>query len=231
MKIFGYSERGIINSLIFNIGENMELMNKFLQLITIPTSLDLEEPTDYTILLEQSLSRFGDSDLIIIVKYKNPADNIVLFFEGKVKTSQVNWKINSQFNKYNSNEQYSGYSSNLFFQLYLKKLLIENYTEIKENGEVLEPQFGDNRKIGNNPIVLNAFDLIKCNKAYYIGIVPTLNEDLKQFTDSSISEIYFLSWETIHEFCKDNNLEKVLEVFDYNKEQIYAPKFHTSGYS
>ena len=71
MKILGYSERGIINSLIFCIVESKdkELMNKFIELIKIPELTVLGEPNDYTILLEQSFSGFGDADLVIIMEY------------------------------------------------------------------------------------------------------------------------------------------------------------------
>jgi len=221
MKILGYSERGIINSLIFNIGENKELMDKFVKLISLSTAIDFEEPIDYTILLEQSLSRFGDSDLIIIVKYDKAEDNRVIFFEGKVKTNQGNWNINYQYEKYNSLEQYDGYTSNLFFQLYLKKLLIDNYVTIKEKGGVIEPRFGVLRKIGENPVVLNAFDLIECRKAYFIGIIPTKVDDIKNFVKSNKTDLHFLSWASIYDFCVQNKLSKVLENFEYNKGQIY----------
>lgn len=221
MKILGYSERGIINSLIFNIGNDIVLMNQFIRLITLPNPIELGEPKDYVIFLEQSLSRFGDSDLIIIVKYKKKEDQIVLFFEGKVKTSNKNWIISSEFNKFNNLEYYNYNKSNLFFQLHLKKLLIDNWPGINVNGGVEEPKFGDFRKIGNNNIVLKAFDLIDNSRAFYIGIIPTLHEEIKSFTKNNKSDLYFLSWATIYKFCEDHELQKVLEIFEYNRGQIY----------
>jgi hypothetical protein len=108
MKILGYSERGIINSLIFSIGDDKELMDEFIKLINIPEIEKLKDTAkDYTILLEQSFSRFGDSDLVIIIHYEKPEDNKVLFIEGKVKTSSGNWNIQSQFDKYIDKEQYT----------------------------------------------------------------------------------------------------------------------------
>ena len=221
MKILGYSERGIINSLISNIGENKEFMDKFIKLVSFSTAIDFEEPIDYTILLEQSLSRFGDSDLIIIVKYNKAEDNRVIFFEGKVKTCQGNWNIDYHYNKYKSGEEYVGSSSNLFFQLHLKKLLIDNYSVIKKTGEIIEPIFGVLRKIGKNPVVNNAFDLIECRKAYFIGIVPTKTTDIKNFIKLNKTDLNFLSWESIYDFCVENKLSKVLEMFKYNEGQIY----------
>lgn len=230
--IYGYSERGIINSLIFTIGEDKELLKKFISLISIPNKIEIGEPEKYTILLEQSFSRFGDSDLVIIIHYKKPEDKKVLFFEGKVKTSQGKWKIDSQFSKYNKPEQYKGYSSNLFFQLYLKKLLID-YSAVYKNEKVekgiKEPKFNEIRKIGNNKIVLEAFDKLKyCKEDYYIGLIPTSKDNVENFTrdkenfiDKIDYKLHFLSWETVYEFCINHELEKVLKIFKYNQGQIY----------
>lgn len=222
MKILGYSERGIINSLIFNIGEDKELLNKFIESIKLRNPFELGEPKDYTILLEQSFSRFGDSDLIIIIDYEKPENKKVLFFEGKVKTYKRNWNIQTQFNKYKKQEKYNGSSSNLFFQLHLKKLLIENLVEIKEKGGIREPKFGDFRKKGSNKIVLDAFDLIADSEAYYIGLIPISQKKIDEFIEENKDlGLHFISWETVYDFCQCNNLEKVKEIFKYNEGQIY----------
>jgi len=245
MKILGYSERGIINSLLFNIGDDMELMGKFIGLMDLPEAFELGNPIDYTVLLEQSFSEFGDADLVIIIHYKyyedlkdeKPEDKKVLFIEGKVKTSNSNWIINTQFNKYIDKEQYikkekySGYSSNLFFQLHLKKLMFDKWREIKENGLVEEPKFEEHRKIGGNKIVLKAFELINCKESYYIGIIPTKHNDINTFEGKIDLDLNFLSWEKVEKFCEDKkleypNLEKVIEIFEYNDEQIYKRDNH-----
>ncbi|PTT10124.1 hypothetical protein DBR27_06545, partial [Flavobacterium sp. HMWF030] len=172
MKILGYSERGIINSLIFSIGDDKKLMREFVRLISIP---EIEESTeiiiDYTILLEQSFSRFGDSDLVIIVEYEDPKQKKVLFVEGKVKTYQSRkWCLEKQFEKFEREEKYKGSSSNLFFQLYLKKLLFDNCNSSAFADGIKEPRFQENRKIGKNEIVLKATKLVQeCHEAYYVG--------------------------------------------------------------
>ncbi|RKR11568.1 hypothetical protein C8C83_3306 [Flavobacterium sp. 90] len=231
MKILGYSERGIINSLIFSIGEDKELMREFVKLINVP---EIEEPNniiiDYTILLEQSFSRFGDSDLIIILEYENPKDKRVLFIEGKVNTSNSNWNIQSQFNKYNASKEGENkikpknYWSNLFSQLHLKKLLVEKWNDIKNDNkfEINEAYLGK-RKIGSNPVVLQAFELIKCceKNAYFVGLIPSNESEIEMFKQNNKTGYHFLSWQKVHEFCQDHNLKKVLEIFDYNKGQIY----------
>lgn len=240
MKILGYSERGIINSLIFSIGEDKEiegneLMGRFINKISLPEKLLLGIPLNYTILLEQSFSRFGDSDLVILIHYEKAEDDIVLFIEGKVKRSQrKHWGLKAEFERYFEKEQYekkikyNGYSSNLFFQLHLKKQMFDNCNLSDFKNGVYEPKFNDNRKIGENKVVLKALEKIKrCKEAYYIGIIPSTNDEIKELIKDNdyISDnlkIHFLSWKTVHDFCKaEDKLEKVVKIFEYNKGQIY----------
>jgi len=231
MKILGYSERGIINSLIFSIGEDKDLMDEFISLINIPEIEKLKDTAkDYTILLEQSFSRFGDADLVIIIKYENPKNKKVLFIEGKVNTFKGNWNIQSQFDKYNEpiNDENiikpTNYWSNLFSQLYLKKLLIENWNNIafEENFEINTAYLG-NRKIGSNETVMNALQFIKCDisDAYFVGLIPSTDSEIKNFKENNITGNHYISWGKVHEYCEDYKLEKVLDIFKYNEGQIY----------
>ena len=236
-KIIGYSERGIINSLIFTIGEDKELIKKFIELIELPNKIEIGEPQRYTILLEQSFSRFGDADLIIIIHYEDPIKNIVLFIEGKVNTYKKNWKIIDEYSNYlnpkssDTKTKPTNYWSNLFSQLYLKTLLIkyrDNYNNPKIEIGILEPNFGDYRKIGKNEIVLKAFEKLKNYKeVYYIGLIPTVEDDIKDFLKGKEDlGIHFLSWKTVYDFCENHKCEepklnKVLNIFEHNKGQIY----------
>lgn len=230
MKILGYSERGIINSLIFAIGDDKKLMAEFIELIKIPNLKTLENPisTDYTILLEQSFSRFGDADLVIIIHYEKPEDDKVLFIEGKVKTSGKSWNIQTQYKNHiepkNDKKKIKpkNYWSNLFSQLYLKKLLIENWDNIKNDDKFeIETDFLGKRKIGNNTVVLKAFELIKCKQAFYVGLIPSTSDEIKDFKKKDETGYNYISWEAVHEFCKEHKLKKVLKIFKYNKGQIF----------
>jgi len=223
MKILGYSERGIINSLMYNIGEDKYLLKEFIKLISIPNNIKIGEPIDYEILLEQSFSRFGDSDLIIILHYNEPKDNIILFFEAKVKTSQGKWTLTNEFKQYSTNSRYKGHASNLFYQLYLKELLFEKLSKNPPNN-IIADKLGVSRKIGENKVVLKAFNKTIGKQAYYIGIIPQTDLEINNFikTNNYISNnYYFVPWEAIHRYCKDNNLQKVLEVFNFNEGQIF----------
>lgn len=224
MKIIGYSERGIINSLIFSIieSEDKELMNKFIDLMGIFEFNNSEKPIDYEVLLEQSFSGFGDADLVVIIKYKSHQK--VVFIEGKVKTLQSkSWSLEKQFSKYHKGGKYPGYSSNLFFQLYLKSLLFENKDNIKGDDDCVVNGVYRARKIGKNDIVKKALEKIaECDEAFYVGLVPSSKKGNDAFSEHLDYKIHFLSWETVHQFCKDNEkLKKVLEIFEFNEGQIY----------
>lgn len=221
MKILGYSERGVINSLMFTIGYDIELMNEFIQLIDIPELKELGKPNDYEILLEQSFSDFGDADLIIIIEYSET--KIVLFIEGKVKTYQrKHWNIKEEFKKFTKEEKYNGSASNLFFQLYLKSMLMISRDKISLKKDSIIEAKHRSRKIGNNYVVYSAFKkLLDCNKAYYIGLIPSTDEEIEIFKEIDKTGYQYLSWEKVHKFCKNHKLKNVLEVFEYNKGQIY----------
>ena len=222
MKIVGYSERGIINSLIFSIVERKkELMTAFIKQIELPNKIDIGEPDSYEILLEQSFSQFGDSDLVIIAHYINPSDKKVLFFEGKVKTWGVNnWNLSNQYIKFNAPIKYDGYSSNLFFQLKSKELLIKYL-----NGIIEKDKYEKHRKLGENGVVHLAVEKLKsASQYYYIGIIPRTEVQIEGFLNNEYKcefPIQLLAWETIQRFCEKQELQKVLEIFTFNKGQIY----------
>jgi len=239
MAIYGYSERGIINSLIFSIGNEVQLMNEFIRSLNIPMLFVNDTPIGYDILLEQSFSRFGSADLVIIIKYdKEPLNNKVLFIEGKVKTSQkAYWNLVSQYKEFEKRKPEN--SSNLFFQLHLKKLLFSNAPEIanslkaKKEFVVEEDWYGRDRKIGENTIVEKALTMINCSEAFYIGIIPSSVDDINTFlnnvekseNDPIVEHIHLVSWHTVQNFCVLEKYKKyfanVKLNFEYNKGQIF----------
>jgi hypothetical protein len=235
MAIYGYSERGIINSIIFSIGDNVQFMADFISNMNIPALFENKTPTEYDVLLEQSFSRFGSADLVIIIKYdKEPKNNKVLFIEGKVKTSQKTyWNLENQYEEFKKRNKKK--SSNLFFQLHLKKLLFTNAekidTALKVNEEldITEEWYDTKRKIGKNVIVEKAFDMINCSEAFYIGIIPSSVDDIKDFLkkikkskdDPIVEHIHLVSWHTVQDFCKLEKLQNLFSNvklnFEYNK--------------
>lgn len=207
MTILGYSERGVINSLIYNIGYDKNQLTDFIKLINIPTAINIGVPNDYEIIMEQSFSQFGSSDLIIIIN-PNKEDKIALFFEAKVMTCQGIWDLEKMYDKFKRNIKYRNYASNLFFQLYLKELLINNFNSITKQIAVID-KLGNHRQIGKNKVVNKTFNKISERNAYYIGIVPTSDNEIKTFmAKNPACTNYFLSWEAIYKYCVVNNLQK-----------------------
>ncbi len=71
MKITGYSERGVVNALFYELaysGNALHLLEQFLSLVECPEFKKLRAAlTDAHVLIEQSLSDFGDADAILLL--------------------------------------------------------------------------------------------------------------------------------------------------------------------
>lgn len=221
MNIYGYSERGMINSIMYSTTPDQ--MSRFISLLTG----DILVPDDYNsieILIEQSLSDFGDADLIIMYTASNK--RTVLFIEAKVKTLETkNWNIDSEYRKFND-EKYKYKGSNIFRQLLLKKALVDNRKCVQSGVKITDPRVYGQRnikKIGNNRIVQKAVEkIIKSDRFMYIGLIPdTQNNIASLHLDENESFIHFKSWEDILIFAKKEDLKNPLLNFDYNSGQIF----------
>ena len=188
MEVIGYSERGVINSFIYNIfysENNLEKIKRFLSMICLPNLENIENNiiiSDFSninnakILIEQSFSDFGDCDLVILVEKNINSETVkqVIFVEAKVKTAtRKPWSIGDEFKKFAKfrkekvAEGKKVYDSTLFFQLYSKVMLVElakkghnNISEETYNG-CFWAKRGKPRKIGENKVVRKAFEKIK----------------------------------------------------------------------
>jgi len=165
MEIIGYSERGLLNSLFYEImysKNNLELFNEFLSLISFPYDSVYFNVNDAKILVEQSFSDFGDADSVVLLD--NSQSKQCVFIEAKVKTSQrKTWSIEKEFETFiEGSNQGKVSSSNLFVQLYYKVRLIkalQNKTLFQKGvsfPECLLTKSKRVRKIGNNKVVLEA---------------------------------------------------------------------------
>ncbi len=129
ITLHGYSERGVMNALFYGIAYKgtTEDIREFLCLAGIKK---VEEYTDFEIIMEGSLSDFGDSDAIIIAKRNNEKNGKTVFFiEAKVSNGDnkntLEKRYKDFYNNFNSNKREGGYSSNLFYQLCLKHYLFK----------------------------------------------------------------------------------------------------------
>jgi len=241
--IYGYSERGIFNSIVYYLDSNPMLIGSFLEKLGMKGFS--EEKFAFDFLIEQSFSDFGDSDLTIIATEKTSTKKTVLFIEGKVKTfSKSAFSLEEEFNKIREGSKIivksDGFSSNLFVQLYYKHLLKKEINKNDLNSEVSNildvfkkrNEAGKllDRKIGKNGIVKSACERIEGgNEYYYIAIIP------RQETGKTLTEYFGLLklmpeekkfircayWEDIEDFFISKKAKNVIENFDFNKGQIY----------
>jgi len=126
MEIYGYSERGMVNSFFYECQNKPEKLKAFLKLLNNTNSnitVDLDDLSEVKIFIEQGLSDFGDADVIIITK-KN-----LIFIEAKVN-ARGGWYIDDQFNRFKHSKPST---SNLFVQLCLKEMLMNVLVEFSES--------------------------------------------------------------------------------------------------
>ncbi len=115
MKIIGYSERGAMNALFYEIAFCKErgdfLMREFFRLAGFDNP---EEFSDFEIYNEFSLSDFGSPDLVIIAKRGNK--KVAFFIEAKVAACE-GFKISYAKKEYEKDLKNTSNrnSSNLFY--------------------------------------------------------------------------------------------------------------------
>jgi hypothetical protein len=104
MEIFGYSERGIVNALFYEMGRHKEqeaILQGFIKLAKFPFCNEGPiKGQKYIIIIEQSFSDFGDADAIVLIE-NNQNKKCMIFIEAKVKTSSKGkWEISREYNKF-----------------------------------------------------------------------------------------------------------------------------------
>jgi len=246
-ELLGYSERGLINSLFYELSykdPDGKLLGQLLDKVYFPDWKGSFKVTDVTILIEQSFSDFGDADVVLLIK--NGVRNQTVFIEAKVKTSgKGGWKIADEFVEFKAgSEPKKLSSSNLFTQLYHKHRLVDGIAEmgvdyVASKG-VLFPACSTKspRKLGKNKIVLRAAKMIEeyPDDFFFIGIVPDKIKNIEEFVDSelrlfdpgndpnwhwNVRNWGWLSWQTVKNFCEANDLKITLGNFEHNEEQIF----------
>jgi hypothetical protein len=250
MKLKGYSERGIVNALFYEILYSISpesLLENFISIIQFPfidqPEFRIKKDVEIEIFIEQSFSDFGDVDALILIETE--VSSAAIFIEAKVKTySTPHWTIDSEYDKFlNGIKEERVISSNLFAQLYHKVKMTE---ELRLSGiPVLQsgiqfPKCSSKkiRKIGKNQIVLRAVKRLKdyLGHAYYVAILPDSSVNMSNFYNSDRFSRYkfndfkgwntdaygYISWADVEKFCRDNNLNNTLRVFEFNEGQIYS---------
>ncbi|OAV66335.1 hypothetical protein Barb6XT_01981 [Bacteroidales bacterium Barb6XT] len=225
VKVLGYSERGVFNSIIFYLREHPEKTSGFISTLDINDTFFNDNEVSYTFLNEQSFSDFGYNDWTIIAKKGD--EKRVIFIEGKVKTFNGKYDIEEEFNKIRKDKKYDDVSSNIFAQLYYKYLLAKLGTQSQISSVVGKKEV---KKTGENEIVKKAYnDYIRgASSFYYVAILPVElcnDEFIKKFNELGLpiepETIKCAYWGCIECFFGKAGATVVIENFDYNRGQIY----------
>lgn len=244
MKVLGYSERGVVNSLFYDIAFSLQpdrLLGDLLATAHFPFQSDLRfEVRDAKVLLEQSLSDFGDADAILLLR---PADtSVAVFTEAKVKPFQVSeWQIQQEYQDFIAGTRTKGSSSNLFTQLYHKVCLADVLKRGALDGLANGVEFPASsskatRNIGRNGVVLKAVEELRryLDQVYFLALVPDDVARVSEFFERVLtrggppgyrrwgtSGYGHLSWHEVEDFCKRHDLKQTLAVLEFNEGQIY----------
>lgn len=224
MKIIGYSERGAMNALFYQIAfykeEGNLHMREFFRLAGFDNP---EEFSDFEIYNEFSLSQFGNPDLVIIAKRGN--EKVAFFIEAKVAACK-GFKISSSKKEFEkdlrntSNRKRN--TSNLFYQLKQKAVFFKKRYTFPNQREKVDT--GKKQKsIGNNPIVRAFVDLLKeCSEAKFIAILPDVSAEgdpSKLIQSMNLPfKIHFIYWEDIYQkFSKELGFETLKNTIEFNQ--------------
>jgi hypothetical protein len=234
-----------VNALLYDIAYSnraLPLLEQFLGLAYFPGAKPIGAGlTDAHVLVEQSLSDFGDADAILLLDDADGTKTAV-FVEAKVKTGQANaGTLDREFVKFQE-ECRAKLKSSLFTQLYYKARFIEG---LRSGGIPLtglkfpkRPSKKKFRKIGNNPVVLRAVDKIKPYRedVWFLSLVPGTRDSVRDFFNQSLADRWpqelrpvtwnfsrwgGVAWEQIAEFCKNENLANASRVLEFNNGEIF----------
>ncbi len=204
MEIFGYSERGVMNALFYGIAYKSTNKKKNIDTLLSLAGLGQNLCDDYDIIMEASLSDFGDPDAIIIGKDIDGNDTNIYFIEGKVSAGK-NYSLTKEKSHFDNamanNNAFKGFTSSLFGQLTLKYQLINNNTGLPKiitsknnrNGQPVPRTYGD------NPIVGKIINRIKsCGNQYYIAITPDTDIKLSiAYNNVTLFEVNCINWSRV----------------------------------
>jgi hypothetical protein len=247
MEILGYSERGLVTSLFYEIAQkedSFSTLTKLLNLAVFPfNAFESGEILGAEIFIEHSFSDFGDADALLLLTCE--AGQISMFIEAKVKTYQRrSWHIEREWEKFIQGTKSRLGSSNLFTQLYHKVRMVENLRagglETLQHGVPFPPcSTKQLRKIGRNKVVLSAVKRLEqfLDASYYLAILPEEPENLARFYQDTlltsapsafegwdVRRHGYLSWMDVEIFCLKLGLMNTFKIFRHNRGGIYRSR-------
>lgn len=250
MKILGYSERGLINALLYEIGyrepeKARDLVKKLFVLVKWPLAVPPAGMFSAceTVMVEQSFSDFGDADGLFL--FASGADGATVFFEGKRGKDYALERAWKKFiGSFRFKARFKGLTSNLFCQAYFKQRLAQALRagsgEDIEEGLTIEAPFDliyKKRKIGDNLVVRASVEMVRkhLGNVFYLLMVPEpWTDDLKAWWCREVAATTHvpMGWDIsrwgiitipeIVQFCRDNGLVQTRAVIKHNEGQLYV---------
>lgn len=236
MKVTGYSERGMVNALFYEINYSPapeSLLEDLLSRVAFPFLDTVRHRVhEAEVLIEQSFSDFGTADVLLLLKTQR--DPISVFVEAKAGTG---WSIGKEFQDFVDGTQTQVSSSNLFTQLYHKVRLVRGLSQdgipaLEEGLAFPQSSTKRIRKIGGNRVVLRAVSLLAehLDETYYVALVPEPTENLERcfpslltwappadYLDCDVGAYGYLSWSDVEGFCSENDLKDTQHVLQFNE--------------
>ena len=235
IEICGYSERGVLNALCYEIrhsANGLELLRDFLKLCNFPDRKpNFDDFRSAKLVIEQSFSDFGDLDLLVLLDGSRKQS---IFLEAKVKTDRPNsWGIQSEWAKF---KRESVPRSNLFLQLYRKMRLIRKVQDLETNleGDAIASRWslGENRIVRKAAVQLSEY----CSEAWLVALVPDSRENVHKLFQPPLSpnrpdlpdwqsnNVGYLTWQELDTHCRTHpdDWPNFLATFEYNRGQIFG---------
>jgi hypothetical protein len=247
MEILGYSERGLLTSLLYDIAQKEDpfsTLSKLLNLAVFPfQTFEGGAILGAEVFIEHSFSDFGDADALLLLT--SEAGQISMFIEAKVKPYQLKtWHIEREWEKFIQGTKGRLGSSNLFTKLYHKLRMVdtlrEGGLERLQHGVPFPPcSTKQLRKIGRNKVVLSAVKRLEqfLDESYYLAILPDEPENMARFyqdtlqtsTPSTLAgwdvrRYGYLSWMDVEILCLKLGLMNTFKIFRHNRGGIYRSK-------
>lgn len=247
VSIRGYSERGLLNSLLYEIRYSIEGLNRLKEVLSLSRFPNVEPGPNWDnfttaeVIVEQSFSSFGDLDALILL---DGSMRQSIFIEAKVKVAQRSkWSISDEWGIFQQHlsrsEENKRKSSNLFVQLYRKQNLVRDICGTRRIGEV--DSVAKTWTIGKNPVVKRAVEQLRdyCmdgSPSWFLALVPDSAENLAAFfrtklrdfthtelpawQNQQVHRIGYLPWHDVRTLCRTNEKDwcDTLRCFDFNRE-------------
>jgi hypothetical protein len=238
IQVRGYSERGMINSICYEIRYSQngpKLLQNFLGMCTFPRSRPtFENFSSATLLIEQSFSDFGDLDLLMLLE---GTCTQAICLEAKVKTYDPNyWSLQKEWKMFIEAKNSDKGRSNLFTQLYRKMRLLKKVRNMDE--EMAADTLAKRWSLGKNGVVRKAAHALanNCSEAWMVALVPDSKANAHAFfqgalptpppglTDWEYANFGYLTWEEFEAHCRTNAAEwpETLANFEFNRGQIFG---------